>query len=184
MKTFGNIRDFFYSENKVTVNGITLTINQALPKKSSLIDVDIYAVRFNRGGAMIEESVVGPIVVESVAYQYALTAWNVAKDLQDNPQYTDEELYEIKVSNWKALRKLKIDTLNVSHEGVLYQGDEQSQSRMSRAIVALATDESTIDWTAKDNKVYPLSKSELKKILYAAISQQTRIWNENRPERS
>lgn len=82
---------------------------------------------------------------------------------------------------WKANRAQLVDNIEVIYNGVVYQGDEESQTRMARAIVALPDDTTTINWIAKDNTVNALTRVDLKLILLDAGNQQSAIWNAERP---
>jgi len=181
MKKFIDIREFTYIGNRVTVDGESFTISTSLPLKSSQTNTDLHAVHFHRGRPMLEETAIGNISVETVVYQPALTAWNVAKDLQENPQYTTEELFTKKVSDWKASRALYVKNIEINHNGVIYQGDETSRGRMSVARCTMLDDTETQEWTAKDNSIHSLNKEDLRLIIKAGNAQQTAIWNTNRP---
>ena len=65
--------------------------------------------------------------------------------------------------------------IEVTYDGVIYQGDETSQSRLSRAISSMADDVMIIKWKAKDNSISELNRVDLKQILFLAIQEQTRI---------
>lgn len=82
---------------------------------------------------------------------------------------------------WKSDRQNKVDNLEVEHNGVIYQGDELSQTRIARAI-SVMDDNETTEWVAKDNSIQTLNKADLSAILKEAGIKQTLIWNENRPE--
>lgn len=180
MKTFDNLKEFTYIGNKVIVDGEEYTINTPCPAISSEVDTELYAVQFHRGRTMIEETKLGNVSVATVTYQQALTAWNNAKELHDNPQYTAEELYLQEVSKWKASRGLLVKRLEVSHNDVIYQADETSRGRMAVAIAGM-NDGDTQKWTAKDNSVHLLAEADLKAIIKAGNDTQTEIWNNGRP---
>ena len=82
---------------------------------------------------------------------------------------------------WKTQREELVKDIEVTHNGVGYQGDESSQTRMARAIVALPDDVVTIDWIAKDNSANALTRLDLQLILLDAGTQQSAIWIEGRP---
>jgi len=90
---------------------------------------------------------------------------------------TKEELLKA----WKEQRQKKVDNIEVEYNGVVYQGDELSQTRIARAITAMG-DNDSIDWVAKDNSVHKLTKDDLKAILLKAGQIQSKIWVEGRPE--
>ncbi len=68
-----------------------------------------------------------------------------------------------------------VASIEVLYNGTVYQGDEISQDRMSRAIVGM-DDDDTIEWKAKDNSKVTLLKSDLKQILRLAGIEQTKLW--------
>ena len=86
---------------------------------------------------------------------------------------TDEE-YLRQIS--KANRTILVESIEVKYNCVIYQGDETSQDRMSRAINGLPDDTTTISWKAKDNSSKELTRLDLKEILFLAGQEQTRIW--------
>jgi len=101
------------------------------------------------------------------------------------PAYTEEErndyLLKKKIKSWKKDRQQKVDNIEVTYNNVVYQGDETSQTRMTKAITALPDDTTTIDWIAKDNSVQSLTRVDLKTILLDAGTQQSILWNQGRP---
>lgn len=94
---------------------------------------------------------------------------------------TPEEIQQALYNQWKAERQSKVDNIEVELNGVVYQGDETSQTRIARA-VSVMEDTDTTMWVAKDNSVNELSKADLKYILREAGIKQTLIWNDGRPE--
>ena len=84
-------------------------------------------------------------------------------------------------NEWKTARNDAVDNIEVTYNNVVYQGDEKSQDRMARAIIALHDNTTTIDWVAKDNSITPLTKIDLQSILVQAGSIQSQLWNAGRP---
>lgn len=82
---------------------------------------------------------------------------------------------------WKANRQTAVDNIEITYNGVIYQGDEISQTRMARAITALTSDTISVYWVAKDNSIQELKKSDLQSILFLAGQKQSEIWTEGRP---
>ena len=76
----------------------------------------------------------------------------------------------------KKARAVAVENIEVEYNGVIYQGDETSQDRMSRAINGLPDDVTVIYWKAKDNSSQELTRLDLKEILFLAGQEQTRIW--------
>ena len=87
------------------------------------------------------------------------------------------ELYQ----EWKTQRNNAVANIDVTYSGVIYQGDEDSQSRLSRAILALPDDVTTTAWVAKDNSVHQLTRIDLSAILALGGAEQSRLWNLGRP---
>ena len=76
----------------------------------------------------------------------------------------------------KNNRTILVENIEVEYNGVVYQGDETSQDRISRAINGLQDDITTKSWKAKDNSSRELTRLDLKEILFLAGQEQTRIW--------
>lgn len=88
---------------------------------------------------------------------------------------------------WKQQRQIKVDNIIVTYNDIEYQGDETSQTRISRAIIGLnalnmqnGTD-NRVPWTALDNSEHLLNVTDLSTILLFAGQEQSRLWNEGRP---
>ena len=94
---------------------------------------------------------------------------------------TADEIKQGLYNHWKAERQSKVDNIEVELNGVIYQGDETSQTRIARA-VSVMEDTDTVIWVAKDNSENELSKADLKYILREAGTKQTLIWIDGRPE--
>ena len=77
--------------------------------------------------------------------------------------------------NYKTIRQNIVNNIEIIYNEIIYQGDEKSQDRMSRAIVGM-DDEDTIEWTAKDNSKVVLLRSDLKQILRLSVVEQTKVW--------
>lgn len=85
---------------------------------------------------------------------------------------TDEQYIYIKN---KEDRNNRVKDIKVTHNGIVYQGDEESQNRISRHIMSLDESE-TIQWKSADNSAICLTKSDLIKILALATKKQTELW--------
>jgi len=93
----------------------------------------------------------------------------------------DAYLLKQAITAWKQARQAKLDAIEVTYKGVVYQGDETSQNRMTKAITALPDNTTTVPWTAKDNTIHILTKLDLQAILLDAGTQQSVLWNKGRP---
>jgi len=77
--------------------------------------------------------------------------------------------------DFKTARAEAVAQIVVEVDGLLFDGDETSQTRMARAAVAM-TDEETIQWVLADNTVTQCTKAELIEALRLAGEEQTRVW--------
>jgi len=108
--------------------------------------------------------------------------YTVGQEPQELLDDLDYKTPEEQLTERKQQRKLLVSQITVEYNGVIYQGDEKSQDRLSRAINGLPDDSTVIEWIAKDNSTHNLNKQVLKDILFLCGSEQSRIWNEGRPQ--
>ena len=92
-----------------------------------------------------------------------------------NPPKTAEQLRE----EWKAQRAALVEAIKVTTQaGNEFDGDEISQGRMARAIIALDASPAgtTVNWVLADNSVIDATAAELTEALALAGSVQAAIW--------
>lgn len=79
-----------------------------------------------------------------------------------------------KLDRAEAVGRVKVTTA----AGNTFDGDEVSQGRMARAILALeaAGDGSTVRWVLADNSVLEATAAELREALALAGAKQARLW--------
>lgn len=75
----------------------------------------------------------------------------------------------------KEYRNNLVSSIEIVYDGIIYQGDEISQGRMSRVISSML-DTDTIMWKAKDNSKVKLTKIDLTQILRLSTIEQTKVW--------
>lgn len=85
---------------------------------------------------------------------------------------TDEELTQMA----KNTRRSELDNLVVEYNGVKYDADESSQSRMVRYISTIDDDNKTIHWIDANNQVQEITKSDLANILAMAVAETETLW--------
>lgn len=68
-----------------------------------------------------------------------------------------------------------LKNIEVTYKDIIYQGDEESQSRISRAINSLSDETTTKQWKAKDNSIHSLNKCDLTILLYKCMLEQEKI---------
>lgn len=76
----------------------------------------------------------------------------------------------------KAKRALIVASIIVEVDGMKFDGDETSQDRMARSVVALNDDTETVQWVLADNTVAQVTRVQLKQALRLAGEAQTAIW--------
>lgn len=100
--------------------------------------------------------------------------------LLEAPAKTDEEVAAEELAQAKAERADAVSRITVTVDGMVFDGDETSQERMSRTITAaVATGEdmsATTNWVLADNTVAKVSITQLAQALRAAGEQQTKLW--------
>ena len=87
---------------------------------------------------------------------------------------TPEQLREVA----KQARQAAVEAITVTTAaGNTFDGDETSQTRMSRAILVLSTGAAaTVPWVLADNTVIQASAAELTEALALAGAEQARFW--------
>lgn len=84
-------------------------------------------------------------------------------------------------AEWKLERESKVAAITVEVDGLLFDGDETSQNRMARVVIAANDPADTTYWALHDNRVELVTAAQLKAACRLAGEEQTRIWNEGRP---
>jgi hypothetical protein len=114
-------------------------------------------------------------VVNPLGYEYANGAISqgvgyVAPPVQQ--QFQPDPLAMAKVARAKA-----VDNIVVTVNGKSFDGDETSQTRMARAIIALqATNTPTIRWVLHDNTAAIVTVAELVQALALSGAEQSALW--------
>jgi hypothetical protein len=89
---------------------------------------------------------------------------------------SNEQIAQVMVAKAKMQRQATVEALIVTTvSGKLFDGDETSQGRMSRAINALDPLETTV-WILADNTPAMVTREELREALRLAGAAQTAVW--------
>lgn len=86
---------------------------------------------------------------------------------------THDPAQELKRQRTLAVNSIKVTISN----GKTFDGDERSQERMARTLIALG-DGGTIPWKLADNAFAYVTQSELREALLMAGTRQTEIWQQ------
>lgn len=79
------------------------------------------------------------------------------------------------LAEWKADRQAQVDAIIVTTDVGDWDGDEISQSRMSRAILSMNDTDSTL-WIMADNTTATVTKANLTEALKLSGEAQTSMW--------
>lgn len=101
-------------------------------------------------------------------------------EIKSVPLPTEEELAAIALTKAKQERSNAVSKITVEIDGMIFDGDEVSQERMSRTVVAAAatgeTGDATTTWVLHDNTIAQPTISQLARALRAAGEAQTKLW--------
>lgn len=89
----------------------------------------------------------------------------------------EQEAQELAIA--KRERAAKVAAIKVEVDGMTFDGDEQAQSRMARAITAAETAglESTV-WVLADNTVATVTKAQLQQALSKSMLAMAELWTQ------
>jgi len=76
---------------------------------------------------------------------------------------------------WKAARAEAVRGIVVEVDGLRFDGDETSQTRMARSVSVMDPGE-TIPWVLSDNTPALVSRDQLREALRLAGKRQTELW--------
>lgn len=79
---------------------------------------------------------------------------------------------------FKKLRAEKVANIKVDVDGMVFDGDETAQSRMTRAMLIM-DDLETTEWYLADNSKVQVTKAQLKEACRAAALEQSQMWGQN-----
>ena len=98
--------------------------------------------------------------------------WDVAGYAPQKPQelIDQENLKAAKLERAEYVSKIVVEV-----DGMQFDGDETSQDRMARSIVAL-NDGETVQWVLADNTIAQVTKEQLREALRKSGEAQTAIW--------
>ncbi len=92
------------------------------------------------------------------------------------PKFSDEEVAMKQLLAAKAEREDYVKRIVVEVDGMMFDGDEVSQDRMARSIIALDLGEK-VQWVLADNTIKMVSRAQLREALRKAGTAQTAIWS-------
>ena len=97
--------------------------------------------------------------------------------VEKKPEPTPEEVAAQELDKAKTERAQKVGSIVVEVDGMLFDGDEASQDRMSRALhAAEITGMTSTEWVLYDNTIATVTKEQLEKAFSQAILLQGELW--------
>lgn len=91
------------------------------------------------------------------------------------PKFSDEEVAMKQLLTAKAEREEFVSKIVVEVDGMMFDGDEVSQDRMARSIIALDLGEK-VQWVLADNTIKMVTRAQLREALRKSGEAQTAIW--------
>ena len=76
----------------------------------------------------------------------------------------------------KATRAAAVAAITVEVDGMVFDGDEKAQERMSRAVVLADSMDETTEWVLHDNTVAIVTADQLRRACKLAGKAQTALW--------
>lgn len=96
---------------------------------------------------------------------------------EPDPEPTPEEIAAQKLEEAKKLRAAQVAAIQVTVDGMIFDGDEISQSRMARALeVASITGMQSTVWVLADNTVAEVTVAQMQKALSKAMLEMGELW--------
>lgn len=92
--------------------------------------------------------------------------------------HNEQQIADTKRERFKSKRAENVASIAVEVDGLVFDGDEQSQQRMVRAIL-LMTDSDTQRWVLANNAVANVTKAQLTQACLLAAAQQSDLWIES-----
>lgn len=93
------------------------------------------------------------------------------------PKFSDEEVAMKQLLTAKAEREDYVKRIVVEVDGMMFDGDEVSQDRMARSIIALNLGEK-VQWVLADNTIAQVTRAQLREALRKSGTAQTAIWSD------
>lgn len=118
--------------------------------------------------------------IEPETYDDKVTFWanlGVTYTEEPDPEPTEEEKEAQRLEEAKRLRAQQVAAIKVEVDGMTFDGDETSQSRMARALeVASITGMESTVWVLADNTVAEVTVAQMQQALSKAMLEMGELW--------
>lgn len=113
----------------------------------------------------------------SATYRLVQDPETNARSIEKIPEKTPEEQAADEMSEAKAKRAAAVAAIKVTVDGMEFDGDEESQSRMARAITAAeAAKQDTTVWVLANNVPTTVTKAQLSQALALSMQEMAKLW--------
>lgn len=113
----------------------------------------------------------------SATYRLVQDPETNARSIEKIPEKTPEEQAADEMSEAKAKRAAAVAAIKVTVDGMEFDGDEESQSRMARAITAAeAAKHDTTVWVLANNVPTTVTKAQLSQALALSMQEMAKLW--------
>lgn len=138
---------------------------------------NIHAIQWYGDYGVVEQKVGGTRQTTIEEVQYFVDLWEQERVKVDTPPPVEPDSPEKIMKRKKVERQKAVEALVVTTEsGKQFDGNEEAQDRMARAILSLDPLEETM-WILADNTVdRKVSREELREALRLSGAAQTAIW--------
>ena len=92
------------------------------------------------------------------------------------PEPTPAELAAAELVKAKAERAAAVAAITVEVDGLIFDGDEKAQERMTRAVVLADSMDETTEWVLHNNTVATVTAAQLRQACKLAGKAQTELW--------
>ena len=106
------------------------------------------------------------------------TAWRGNTGaLLERPAKPQEQIEKERLEAAKAERAQAVQNIAVEVDGMIFDGNEDAQRRISVAITtANITGQQTVDWVLKNNTVANVTREQLERVLALSMQEMQRLW--------
>ena len=80
------------------------------------------------------------------------------------------------IKEFQTQREINVSKITVEVDGMVFDGDEESTTRMLKPLAALIEETDTHLWVLHDNKIAYPTKAQFRKALTKAGQAQTALW--------
>lgn len=93
-----------------------------------------------------------------------------------DPELSPEQLAANQLQDAKQRRYEEVSTIVVEVDGIKFEGDERSQSRITKTLLCWDNSVETIKWIDAENNLVDVTRDQLQKALELSVRSMNEIW--------